>query len=322
MAAISETIAPAARQEHLRPFDIRRDLREVADLVELCFAETLDPDGRDYLARLRSTARSSSWVGRARGWANAPMSGFVWQEDGQIVGNASLIPYLLQGQRCYLIANVAVHPDYRLRGIGRVLTEKSIEFARNKHAPAAWLHVREDNPAARNLYLSLGFQEKAMRTTWVANPDHIPPGNASGIQITTLKNRYWTVMKEWLRRSYPDELAWHSWFRLNNLRPGWLGVISRFLNNAYVIQWAALRQGRLAAGAAWQSTWPYANAIWLAAPERGADEAVQFLLQHIRRSSPTRRAVALEYPAGRYAEAIQEAGFREQQTLVWMKLKL
>lgn len=99
-------------------------------------------------------------------------------------------------------------------------------------------------------------------------------------------------------------------------------MISRFLHNAYVYQWAALRDGRLAACGAWQATHAYANAIWLAAPDKGADEAVLKLLQHIRRRSPTRRTLALEYPAEDYAKAIQDAGFRVQQTLVWMELRL
>ncbi|MCZ7551960.1 MAG: hypothetical protein M5U05_05130 [Anaerolineales bacterium] len=43
MTAISEATASAARQGKLRPFDFRRDQGAVADLVELCFAETLDP---------------------------------------------------------------------------------------------------------------------------------------------------------------------------------------------------------------------------------------------------------------------------------------
>lgn len=306
----------------MRPFDFRRDQGAVADLVELCFAETLDPDGREYLTRMRSTARSTSLAGLAKGWANAPLNGFVWQENGRIIGNVSLIPYLVQGQRCYLIANVAVHPDYRLRGIGQTLTERAIEFGRSRRAPAVWLHVRLENQIARGIYLAFGFQERAVRTTWVANPDNTLPGEASQIQIAPLKNRDWQAVRGWLQRSYPAELAWHSWFRLSNLRPGVLGVISRFLHNAYVYQWAARQHGRLAACGAWQATYAYANAIWLAAPDKGADEAVLKLLQHIRRRSPTRRALALEYPAGDYAGAIQEAGFREQQTLVWMELKL
>ena len=100
MAAISETIAPSAVKKHLRPFDVRRDLGEVADLVELCFADTLDPDGRDYLRRMRSAAKSSSLLGMAQGWSSAPMTGFIWEENERIVGNLSLIPYFFKARRC------------------------------------------------------------------------------------------------------------------------------------------------------------------------------------------------------------------------------
>ena len=45
MAAITKTIASSSTDSQLRPFDARRDLGAVADLVELCFADTLDSEG-------------------------------------------------------------------------------------------------------------------------------------------------------------------------------------------------------------------------------------------------------------------------------------
>jgi len=37
---------PASAEGHLRRLDMRRDLEKVADLVELCFYDTLDPEGK------------------------------------------------------------------------------------------------------------------------------------------------------------------------------------------------------------------------------------------------------------------------------------
>lgn len=322
MATITDSFSAGSTKDNLRPFDFRRDLGEVADLVELCFADTLDPDGRDYLSRMRSAAHNASFLKMARSWASTPMTGYVWQQDGRIVGNASLIPYFLFGRRCFLIANVAVHPDYRRQGIGRKLTEKAIETARQKHAPSVWLHVREENQPALDLYKSLGFQEKAVRTTWVAHPDETLQVKQPGVRFISPGRREWPLIREWLTRSYPLELSWHIPFNPNHFQPGLIGMISRFLSNAYVNQWGLTLNGRLAASAAWQVTTGYANAVWLAAPETCEDETIQALLSYVRCHSPTRRSLALEYPARRFGQAIREAGFREQQTLVWMFLPL
>lgn len=39
----------AELKSNLRSFDMRRDLLAVADLVELCFKDSLDADGRMYI---------------------------------------------------------------------------------------------------------------------------------------------------------------------------------------------------------------------------------------------------------------------------------
>ena len=322
MAAISETIAPSAAKKHLRPFDVRRDLGEVADLVELCFADTLDPDGRDYLRRMRSAANSSSLLGMAQGWSSAPMTGFVWEENERIVGNLSLIPYFLKARRCFLIANVAVHPNYRRAGIARQMTDAGIRYARERHAPAIWLHVREHNEAALGLYRSLGFAQRAVRTTWHANPDPATAETPAGLRFITPGKGNWPQVRAWLDESYPPELTWHMPFHLNSLRPGILGTIARMAYNTYVRQWGAVQAGRLRAAAVWQATGSSSNVLWLAAPEGGDPLVVQALLEHILKRAPTRRGLLLEFPARRFDQAIRQAGFTEQQTLVWMELGL
>jgi ribosomal protein S18 acetylase RimI-like enzyme len=323
MAAITNTIAPSATDSQLRPFDMRRDLGAVADLVELCFADTLDSDGRDYVARMRSAARNTpflSWASATTEWASVPMGGFVYLQDSRLVGNASLIPYYAKGRRFFLIANVAVHPDYRRQGIARRLTERAIEFARQKGTPSTWLHVREENNAAVRLYQSLGFQERAVRTTWISQPDYTSGEPPPGMHFVNPDNRRWPVYQTWLQHSYPQELAWHIPFRANALNPGWQGTLYRFIYNTYVQQWGLLHGERLSGVAIWQSTTARANWLWLAAPQTPDEEAMRALLVHVRRHTPTQRPLVLDYPAHRFDPAIEAAGFAAQQTLIWMEL--
>jgi ribosomal protein S18 acetylase RimI-like enzyme len=320
MAAISEPLASSGAPQHMRPFDIHRDLAEVADLVELCFAETLDPDGRDYLARMRMAGRNTSFLRVAQGWASATMAGYVWVEEGKIVGNVSLIPYYLRARRFFLIANVAVHPSFRRRSIARRLTEKAIVHARDRLAPAVWLHVREENQAARQLYDSLGFMQRAIRTTWFGSPNYAPLETPPGTHFISPAKNQWGLLSNWLRRSYPPELSWHMPFHLNLLRPGMFGMFARLLYNAYVREWGIMQGKHLAAAAAWQATGSHTNVLWLAAPSERNEEAVRALLEHVLHHAPTRRSMVLDYPAGQYDQAIRQAGFNDQQTLVWMTL--
>jgi ribosomal protein S18 acetylase RimI-like enzyme len=159
---------------HLRLLNVLRDLSAVADLIELCFSPTLDNDGQRYISDMRRASHDDSflrWASHMTETASLPLMGYVWEQDGRIVGNASLIPFRDKGKRVFLVANVATHPEYRRRGIGRALTERVMKQARDKKASAIWLHVRDDNFGAIKLYQELGFQEIARRTTWQASLD-------------------------------------------------------------------------------------------------------------------------------------------------------
>ncbi|MDQ3956778.1 MAG: GNAT family N-acetyltransferase [Actinomycetota bacterium] len=53
---------------------------------------------------------------------------------------------------------LAVHPDVRGSGVGRVLTEACIERARAQGAPAVGLHTTEQMKVARAMYERMGFE--------------------------------------------------------------------------------------------------------------------------------------------------------------------
>jgi ribosomal protein S18 acetylase RimI-like enzyme len=321
MAVISKPLTLSPADSHLRPFDARRDLQAVADLVELCFADTLDPDGRDYLVRMRSAAQSPPWLSWANTaeWATPAMAGYVWQEEDRLVGNVSIIPFLIKARRYFLIANVAVHPNYRKRGIGRLLTERAVQYTRQRGAPSAWLHVREENLSAVSMYQAQGFVERARRTSWLTNRETPNDEPLSGVKFVAPASRHWEQLRAWLSHSYPPELSWHLPFQLNLLRPGLVGEFYRFLYNAYIYHWSMLRGERLLGAVAWQPTGGHTNLVWLAVPPEGDPRVVQALLLYARQHAIQHRTLMLDFPARQYEMAIQAAGFYAQQTLIWME---
>ena len=248
--------------------------------------------------------------------------GFVWEENGKIVGNISMIPFVKGGRPMYLIANVAVHPAYRRRGIARALTETALEQARKRYARSAWLQVRDDNPSAVELYASTGFVERARRTTWLRNPGN-PRGEAApGMRITPRKRAHWKHQRTWLRRNYPDEISWY--WRVSRLtfRPGIFGALNRIFSEEQLRHWSVERAGRWLGTLTWRATAAHADQLWLAAPPESEDITLRTLLPYIHWRGRTQRPLSLDYPAGHAAQTLQEAGFKAEHTLIWMEATL
>jgi ribosomal protein S18 acetylase RimI-like enzyme len=325
MTTLEEASTPTLTETHLRPFDARRDLGAVADLIELGFAETLDEDGRSYLKQMRDAARNLGWFGWAgiAPWSSVPGAGYIWEENGKVVGNLSLIPYLMGGRRYFLIANVVVHPDYRRRGIGRALTEKGIEHGRRAAAPAVWLHVREENASAIALYQRLGFRERARRTTWNSSGSATPSQLEAGVQIGPRQRGHWSSQRLWLEQNYPPELTWSIPLKLNTLRPGIWSELVHWFSARSVQQWSVQRDQALAGVAAWRAPDATSHGVLLLAAPQEADEgALQALLAHVRRYTAQDGKLVLEYPANQSLTALRAAGFVDRQTLIWMEKKL
>jgi GNAT superfamily N-acetyltransferase len=317
------TTVPTSTPGRIRPLNILRDLPSVADLVELCFSSTLDPEGRSYIDQMRRNGRDSSflnWAPRVIETVSLPLSGFVWEDNGRVVGNVSLIPFFKRGQKIYLVANVATHPEYRRQGIARELTTAAMQRAREKYAQSIWLHVRADNPGAIQLYRELGFVERSRRTSWQAISGTTPPGNEqANIRIVPRPARDWAVQRGWLARAYPETLDWYQPQGWGILKPGIVNGIYRLIADINTIQWSAYRSGTLRGVLACQRTGSRIDRLWAALPEKPEPDAVTMLLLYARRLLAQSYSLAMDYPAGPMDEAIRAAGFSSQRTLVWME---
>lgn len=80
-------------------------------------------------------------------------------EDSKVIGFVGAWLIASEGQ----ITNVAVHPNFRGKKIGKALMEKLICTLKDKDCNAITLEVRKSNIVAQNLYKSLGFKEEGIR---------------------------------------------------------------------------------------------------------------------------------------------------------------
>jgi ribosomal protein S18 acetylase RimI-like enzyme len=322
---IAEAVLPVSSQGHLRRLDMRRDLAKVADLVELCFYNTLDPEGRQYLSDMRRAAQNASLLGWATNLIDEspmPPSGYVWEEDGRLVGNLSLIPISWQGKKGYMIANVATHPDYRGRGIATALTITALRHSKEHGAASVWLQVREDNPSAIHIYEVNGFVERMRRTNWYSgpnNPGYKPP---AGVRVIRRQSAHWELQREWLRRTYPAELTWNIPFTWNLFTPELLGKIYRTFMLEFLQHWSVEREGVLKGVLSWKHSNGFTDTIWLAMPQNVDQEAVLALLTKARSIIRRTQPLSLNFPAGEAGEVLKLAGFYPHQTLLWMSIDL
>ena len=121
---------------------------QIADLEKLCFS---DPWSENSIASELDN-KLSLW--------------FVAVEDGKVVGYV--------GSQTVLgwtdMMNIAVHPDYRRRGIAESLVEKLVDALKANQAENLTLEVRASNTPAISLYEKLGFLQVGLRKNYYHNP--------------------------------------------------------------------------------------------------------------------------------------------------------
>lgn len=90
---------------------------------------------------------------------DAGYSGWVYEEQGRIVGYAMLMLVLDEAH----LLNISIVQSHQGRGLGRALLEYMMQVARGHGATNMFLEVRPSNLAAIRLYESTGFNEMAVR---------------------------------------------------------------------------------------------------------------------------------------------------------------
>jgi len=123
-------------------------------LGEIIFRRMREEDLEDILAIERASF-PSPWTRRAfiEILCSASTRNFVLERGGRCVGY--LVAYVVSPEAH--IANIAIDPRFRRRGLGAFLLSCSIEEMKKESVREFYLEVREGNLEARNLYSRLGF---------------------------------------------------------------------------------------------------------------------------------------------------------------------
>lgn len=87
-------------------------------------------------------------------------------DEGHAVGMCGLLIGPFEGE----VMNVAVHPDYRGRGISVMLMEKLLLCGRERGVSEFTLEVRAGNQAAIHLYEKFGFVTEGVRPNFYTKP--------------------------------------------------------------------------------------------------------------------------------------------------------
>lgn len=129
---------------HIRAMDIT-DLERIVELEHILFTSAWDTS--DFIYEILENEFSYN---------------FVLEDKGIIVGYVGVWIMYKQSQ----ITTIGIDPAYQRLGLGRMLMEEMIAFARKQGAIVMSLEVRVSNDKAISLYQGLGFQKEAIRKNY------------------------------------------------------------------------------------------------------------------------------------------------------------
>lgn len=324
--ATTHLSAPSEPFRGVRPLNLSRDTTQVVRLLNLVFGPSMEQEGQRLLDGSVVTSSSISFITRISQLAQGVPPGFVWEENKRIVGNVSLMSSPVVGR--YLIANVAVHPDFRRRGIARSLMDATIQAVTQKRGRAILLQVRDDNQEAIGLYESLRFAIIGTTTIWQTSASRLQeiPVGPSGPTIRPLRQGEWEAAIQLDRVvSHPD-LDWPEPVSYDYYKGGFWRWFYNFMNGRQVETWTTSHQGRLLGLA--QITAEFGSPHQLRVrvlPEWQMELTRPLLAKLLRRLNYMRyRSVTVEHAATDQimTPLLQKAGFKAIRTLSMMKYEL
>lgn len=326
---LTATLQRNRDQTGVRPFDPYRDCKPVAELISVAFRGRLGPDGEIALAEMQRVARLGPllwWAYWPGGSRSGIAPGYVWTEQGSVVGNVSLRRASKWGG--FFIGNVAVHPDYRGQGIARALMEKALEAISTQGGRWVGLDVRADNRIARQLYEHLGFREVG-RTVYMLRPAGSPWAGmiASHPGLRRGQSHDSAALIELVRAVIPATQRPLLELRNKDYRPGWERILNQWLEGRREVWWVVEENDVIcgAVRALYQRGRRPNRLEILVAPSHSGRFENTLVQRGIASLGGSRRKmieVALSALSESLIASVEAAGFQRLRVLVQMRLDL
>ena len=138
---------PPVEDIHIRPME-PADLQIVQDIDQASFSQPWP--ARSFAFEMQNNPAARMWVAEAG------------DENGTVQVCAMLVVWLVIDEAH--IGTIAVHPNFRRRGIGRKLLLHGLQKLQAQGARSVYLEVRRSNTAAQSLYREFGFSLTTVRT--------------------------------------------------------------------------------------------------------------------------------------------------------------
>lgn len=318
------------RTDGPRPINLRKDSGQVLGLLDLAFGPLPGGQGRRILSG-NPRADLGFLIGGGIGdYFRGTAPGMVWEENGRIIGTLSLLSSSKPGR--YLVANVAVHPEHRRRGIATGLMNATMEYVEKHGGREIMLQVERNNEAALRLYSLLRFKKVGEVNRWESRTGHLRSLRSSipeGVRFRVLSGSDREAATVLERKCMPADLHWPNPPSPSRFRLGLWRRLGDLLNGRRNNYWAVepiverADSPRIVGLVLLESEWarPHELTICVAADWRGTLERalVSFTVRQVKRSRSGRVRLSHLAHDELMNGLLREANFKIRRSLSVMR---
>ena len=252
--------------------------------------------------------------------------GFVWEQDGHVVGNVTLLTTKQPAR--YLIVNVAVHPDYRRQGIARNLMIYVADRVVQRDGTQILLQVEKENTSALELYNSLQYEVLGSMTTWYNTVArlHIVEAN-NNLPIRKMKSNEWQNAFRLDQISLHPDLNWPELPEADKYKSGWIRGLGNAINGRRADTWVVANgRNQLSGLAHISSEWGRTHFLSVRIHPSWQGQLERPFMAHLTHELKyfPRRKIRIDHPDEDQlmTTLLKEANFQPRRTLTHMRLDL